>query len=225
MRASSWQSILSLLSWPSYTHKVLGVPRKDLEKCLIPREKRQQSLHEGRKALHCLGIHLGSIWPFSILSTHAPLPHMPYTGSDSPCKRGLRVPDFQPPGDLSQNLLRTLLYGHQLQPLSIGTTACSSSWPAHSNRLRNIDQIELMKTAAKQFKDKPSLIALLEAAGVSGVPHHLPLCHQIFVSCQLLIPQQRQLLTSAPRQGVLKGLVHLRSTCQAGKVSSGLEHE
>lgn len=103
MRASSWQSILSLLSWPSYKHKVLGVPRKDLEKCLIPREKRQQSLHEGRKALHCLGIHLGSIWPFSILSTHAPLSHMFYTGSRSPCKSPStpRPSDFQPPGDVS----------------------------------------------------------------------------------------------------------------------------
>lgn len=81
------------------------------------------------------------------------------------------------------------------------------------------------KTTAKQFKDQPSLIALPEAAGVSGVPHRLPLCHQICVSCQLLIPQQRQLLTLAARQGHWTGLVHLGSTGQAATVGSGLDHE
>lgn len=47
---------IPLFSWPRYTHKVLGVLRKDLEKCPIPREFRQQSLHEGKKVLHYLAV-------------------------------------------------------------------------------------------------------------------------------------------------------------------------
>lgn len=99
MRASQWQSILSLPSWPRYTHKVLWNPREDLEKCSIPREFPQQSLHEGRKVLppQC------TPWPYLalqqtfntcpahthptqgllLLLTEAPILHMPLASRSS----------------------------------------------------------------------------------------------------------------------------------------------
>lgn len=100
MRASQWQSILSLPSWPRYTHKVQWIPREDLEKCSIPREFPQQSLHEGRKVLH-LSVHLGPTWLFSKLSTLALHTHTPHRVSSSSSQKPQYSTCLWPPASRS----------------------------------------------------------------------------------------------------------------------------
>lgn len=82
-RAPWWQSVLFLLSWPRYAHKVPRVLRKDLEQGSVPRGLLRQSLQEGREVLSHPGGHLGSTWPCSTLSTQAPHERAPHRASPS----------------------------------------------------------------------------------------------------------------------------------------------